>query len=252
MVYSGNMVMPMPMPEIPKVDYNEEGEPLFKDNEHKTEFYESCEARKTWFRSVALQLPTQYLKSYHPRTTDLLDDADNTALDKVCAKIEEVVDRFGCKVVVFDNLHFLCRGDKAKEQIDKATRRFKLLAKDLQIVFILVTHPRKTNHNRPLTNDDLKDSASIFQDSDAIILMHRAYLDQSEVGGLDDDDEEINETQEGALDTATEFKITARRHKGGNTTIHFYDDRVLFTDKGQGYIDMLKKRRDKARQKRKR
>jgi replicative DNA helicase len=232
----GNMVMYDRMPEIPEVDYTEEGEPLFNDHAHKVAFEEACDDKRMWLKSVMLRLPIDKLKSFHPQTSDLIDDNDGEALDKVCDKIKEAVQRFGCKLVVFDNLHFLCRGDRAKEQIDKASRRFKLLAKELQIVFVLITHPRKTNHNRALTNDDLKDSASIFQDSDAIILLHRAYLDDSDLPeGLEDEDE-IDLTQEGAMDPLAEVKVTARRHKGGKTNLFFNDDRALFKGDGNDYL----------------
>jgi len=248
----GAMVMPMPMPDIPKIEYTEEGDPIFNDYMHQLEFEEACEDRKRWFKSLMLKLPLHNLKSYHPQTNDLLDDKDGTAIDKVCKKITEVVQRFGCKVIIFDNLHFLCRGDRAKEQIDTATRRFKLLAKDLQIVFVLVTHPRKTNHNRSLTMDDLKDSASIAQDSDAMIFLHRAFLDDSQLdSGLLDDDEKDDHTTESALDSLTEIKVLARRHAGGRTFLNFNDTRATFKSEGTGYIEQIRALHKKMKNKRK-
>ena len=94
----------------------------------------------------------------------------------------------------------------------------------------------------------MKDSASIFQDSDAVILLHRAYIDNSGLGEFMDDEEE-KAVSEGAMDDFTEVTVTARRHKGGNTALHFYDDRILFTDKGSGYINMLRERRQKLKKK---
>jgi replicative DNA helicase len=245
----GLMSSVTPYPQLPEIDYDENDEPIFPNNEVEAEWHEQVEARKTWLREVRHKLNTNYLKSYHPKTEDLIDDKDNTALDKVCLKIKEVVQRFGSKVVVFDNLHFLCRGDKSKEQIDNATRRFKLLAKDLGVIFILVTHPRKTNANKALTNDDLKDSASIFQDSDAVILMHRPYLDNdTDVDSMLEDDNEgenFDSSKEGMMSPVTEIKVTARRHKGGKCYIYFNDDRALFKSEGRDYNDAM---REKIRQ----
>jgi replicative DNA helicase len=245
----GNMIMNNRMPEIPEVEYTDEGDPIFKNINHKIDFEEACRDKRIWLKSVMLYLPIDRLKSFHPKTSDLIDDDDGEALDKVCRKITEAVQRFGCKIVIFDNLHFLCRGDKAKEQIDKASRRFKLLAKELQIVFVLITHPRKTNHNRSLSNDDLKDSASIFQDSDAVILLHRAYLDDSDLpAGLEDDDE-VDMTQEGAMDSVAEIKVTARRHKGGKTNLYFNDERALFKGDGNDYLTSMKEKIKKSKKK---
>ena len=249
----GNMVMFDKMPIVPEVEYTEEGDPIFEDGEHKKEFETACSDKRIWLKSAMLKIPVDNLKSFHPKTSDLIDDNDGDALDKVCEKCTEAVQRFGCKVVVFDNLHFLCRGDRAKEQIDKASRRFKLLAKELQIVFILITHPRKTNHNRALTNDDLKDSASIFQDSDAIILLHRPYLDDSLLpSGLEDDDEELDMTQEGSMDSIAEIKVTARRHKGGKTNLYFNDERALFKGEGNDYLDSMREKIKNSKKKNKR
>jgi len=249
----GNMVMFDKMPIVPEVEYTEEGDPIFENSEHKKEFENACSDKRIWLKSAMLKIPVDNLKSFHPKTSDLIDDNDGDALDKVCIKCTEAVQRFGCKVVVFDNLHFLCRGDRAKEQIDKASRRFKLLAKELQIVFILITHPRKTNHNRALTNDDLKDSASIFQDSDAIILLHRPYLDDSLLpSGLEDDDEELDMTQEGSMDPIAEIKVTARRHKGGKTNLYFNDERALFKGEGNDYLDSMREKIKNSKKKNKR
>lgn len=180
-----------------------------------------------------MKLPVDRLISFHPKQEDL-------DIEKVVGKCTEVVQRFGSYVVVIDNLHFLCRGDKAKEKIEIATQRFKQMARDLGIVVILITHPRKTNHNRPLTNDDLKDSASIFQDSDAVILMHRAYMDEDQiVDTFGDEDDDDDEDYEQMLNPLTEIKITARRHKGGKSFLAFNDDRAIFKDNGPMYDQLV-------------
>lgn len=207
--------------ELPTVKRDENGKPVFKDINEKKRYEEAKEKLIDIVNTSRVKLPIHKLISYHPQSPSDLE------LDKVCQKITEVVQRFGCKVVVFDNLHFLCRGDKAKEMVEKTTQAFKMLARQLGVIFFVVTHPKKTNHNRELENDDLKESGAIFQDADAVILLHRAYKD-------DDDIEEGKDLEsDEMLSNVMNIKVTARRHKGGRT-------RVIFNGATSSIIDTPK------------
>lgn len=205
--------------------------PDLKKYEEGTEDYEQAKNELIRiYKSSAITLPSRNLFSYHPKLDEL-------EIEKVCQKVTEAVQRFGCHVVVIDNLHFLCRGDSAKEKLEVATRAFKSLAGTLGIVIVCITHPRKTNHNRALTNDDLKDSASIFQDADLVVLMHRKYLEGDVLP--DEENQEEEEDSEGTLDPLCEFKITSRRDKGGKTYMAFLGDRALFKDHGTTYAEKI-------------
>jgi twinkle protein len=94
-------------------------------------------------KEAKYKLPIDYLHLYYPKPGDL-------EIEKVCTKIREMVQRYGIKIFCFDNLHFLCRGENENSLIDMATQSFKLLAEELDIVFILITHPRKSNSNKQL------------------------------------------------------------------------------------------------------
>jgi replicative DNA helicase len=215
--------------------------PNLKLYEEGTPEYEEARAELVRvYKASTYTLPTKHLFSYHPKIDEL-------EIEKVCEKITEVVQRFGCQVAVVDNLHFLCRGDNAKEKLEVATRAFKSLAGTLGIVIICITHPRKTNHNRALTNDDLKDSASIFQDADLVVLLHRKYLE----GDVLPDEEGEEEDSEGTLDPLCEFKITSRRDKGGKTYMAFLGDRALFKDQGATYSDKISELVSESKKKKK-
>lgn len=165
---------------------------------------------------------------YYPEPGDL-------EIEKVCSKIKEMVQRYGLKVFIFDNLHFLCRGADEKAMVDIATQSFKLLAESLDIVFILVTHPRKTNNNLQLKVDDLKGSGSIFQDADLVWLMHRSFND----GDMTPD--EINDgSSSGAMSNRTEMSFTGRWTEGGQTFLVFNGQRSLFKDSGPMYREAAK------------
>jgi replicative DNA helicase len=137
----------------------------------------------------------------------------------VCNKIREVVRRYNCKVVVFDNLHFLCRGKDAKEKVDEATQAFKMLARELGVIFFIIVHPKKTNHNNELDNDDLKESGSIFQDADTVVLLHRPVMDEDNINN-----------DNAMLDEIMHIKVTARRSQGGRTRVMFNDKQNLIID----------------------
>jgi hypothetical protein len=93
--------------------------------------------------------------------------------DKVADTIRACVRNYGIKLVVFDNLHFLCRSvsDQTRE-VSVVIQSLKLLAEELAIPIITIARPRK-NTGKIISNVDLKDSADIEGDADIIILLHR-------------------------------------------------------------------------------
>lgn len=128
-------------------------------------------------RETKRLLPLDNMKFFYPTSGDF-------SLDKVEENITNAVKRYGIKLVIFDNLLFMAREVKEfsdmKDKVGKITQRFKLLAETLKIVFVLVTHPRKVDHNNQLSESDLKESSSIFQDLDHLLLLHRRDLKDNE------------------------------------------------------------------------
>ena len=179
-------------------------------------------------REAQYKLPLDYLHFYYPKPGDL-------TIEKVAAKIVEMVSRYGLKIFIFDNLHFLCRGENERALVDEATQTFKLLAEALDIVFILIAHPKKTGHNKQLKTDDLKGSGAIFQDADVVWLMHRPFVDNDMTP-----DEVKSGSTEGAMTARTEISITGRWTEGGKTFLAFNGSRALFKDKGELYNEIAK------------
>lgn len=176
-------------------------------------------------KEAVYKLPTNMMQFYYPTRAELTGDKE--AIENVCNKITEIVQRYGLKVFVLDNLHFLCRGEDDKAMIDTATQQFKLMAEELGILFILVTHPRKTNNNKQLKTDDLKGSSSIFQDADVVWLQHRPMND----GDMTPDEIEAGGV-EGSMSPLTEISVTGRWTDGGKSFLAFNGARSLFLDKG--------------------
>jgi KaiC/GvpD/RAD55 family RecA-like ATPase len=207
-----NMFMPYwKLPPLPTIKRDKSGVLQFKSVDEKKLYEQTKNERIEIINHIRGVYPTDKLISYHPNSVNDLE------LETIVTKIRETVTRYDCKVVVFDNLLFACRGEKARELVDKFTQRFKLLARELNIVLICITHPKKTNHNKELENDDLKESSSIFQDADAVMLLHRPYLNEDNTNTDVEDEEESQDIMSEIMG----IKVTARRGKGGRTKVIF-------------------------------
>jgi len=171
-------------------------------------------------------------------TEDVLD------LDNVCDDIKNAVKRYGIKVVVFDNLHFLVRNKDVTSEVGAVTRRFKLLAETLNIVFVLIVHPRKIGY-RAMGTDDFKDSSSIWQDCDIAIMLHR------ELEKAMDDEGGADEESQGHYGPATKITIAGRWFEGGKTMLAFEGRRGLFHERGALYNEAVKTLKKNKKKKKK-
>lgn len=101
--------------------------------------------------------------------------------DTVFETIRSAVKRYGIELMVFDHLHYLVRSlSNTASEVSHAVRRFKLLAEELKIPIILIAQPRKlSSKTSRMTVHDLRDTSSIGQDGDTIIILHRDRLQQS-------------------------------------------------------------------------
>lgn len=196
-----------------------------------TQDYNSLEDMDIIDRKYAQYMMRKFSEKFHVR----YPQRGELELEKVEKIIVDMVQRYGIKFFIFDNLHFICRGEDEKSLIDKATQTFKLLAENLGIVFVLVTHPRKTNNNKQLKNEDMKGSSSIFQDADLVILMHRPMNDAD----MTPDEAEIG-VSDGAMSPRAEFLVTGRFVEGGKTYLAFDGRRSRFWDRGNLYIECMK------------
>ena len=127
--------------------------------------------------------------------------------------------------------------------MDIATQQFKLLAEELNILIVLVAHPRKTNSNKQLTTDDMKGSSSLFQDADLVWLMFRKPID----GNVTPD--EVDGKTEGSMSARADISVTGRWTEGGNTFLAFDGKHSSFKDKGAKFSELVKELKKKAKRK---
>ena len=107
------------------------------------------------------------------------DDASNTVMD-VWAKTKMAVKRDGIKMVVVDYLQLLKSGVKEEsrqQEVSNFSRQLKLLAKDCDIPVIAISQfnrevEKRGDDARPKPSD-LRESGSLEQDADLILLIHR-------------------------------------------------------------------------------
>jgi replicative DNA helicase len=119
-----------------------------------------------------------------------------SSLDWVEDRIDETVLKFGRVDAVFiDHLHFLVdmgsRHNMSLE-IGKVMRRLKLIALHRNLCMFLMAHQKKDNLENEPTNDDLRDSSFIAQESDNVFFIWRRQDNPAE----------------------TTLKITKNRRKG--------------------------------------
>lgn len=99
-------------------------------------------------------------------------------LDEICNDIMLQHQRGRCSVAFIDHLHIISNTDNrmsAYQAITERTRRFKLLAMDIGIPVVLLCQLNRLSdmENRPPDLRDLRDSGSIEQDSDIVLMLDR-------------------------------------------------------------------------------
>ncbi len=106
-----------------------------------------------------------------------LDDQGGLRLLDVRMKAKQTKRRHGLDVLVIDYLQLMeGEGDNRNAQIEGITRGLKALAKELDIVIILLSQLNRELEKRPNKRpqpSDLRDSGAIEQDADAVIFLYR-------------------------------------------------------------------------------
>jgi replicative DNA helicase len=82
----------------------------------------------------------------------------------------------GITVAILDNLNFFLKvvsSAMEKAEMDNAIHEFVILAKQIPIHIILVTHPKKTDDGRVVSEFDIKGSSTAVQESSNVVLFNR-------------------------------------------------------------------------------
>lgn len=120
-----------------------------------------------------------------------IDDSPNLTMMEIRAKCRRLKQRHDLRLVVVDYMQLMTSGKRVEsrqQEVSEFSRSLKLLAKELQVPVIAVSQlnrgPEQRTDKRPVLAD-LRESGSLEQDADMVILLHRedAYERESPRAG---------------------------------------------------------------------
>jgi replicative DNA helicase len=108
-----------------------------------------------------------------------IDDSPNMTMMDIRAKARRLKQRFDLKLLIIDYLQLMSSGRKVESrqvEVSEFSRSLKLLAKELEIPVIAISQlnrgPEQRQDKRPMLSD-LRESGSLEQDADMVVLLHR-------------------------------------------------------------------------------
>ncbi|MEP7089070.1 MAG: replicative DNA helicase, partial [Nocardioidaceae bacterium] len=154
-----------------------------------------------------------------------IDDSPNMTMMEIRAKARRLKQRHGLRLIVIDYLQLMTSGKKVESrqlEVSEFSRQIKLLAKELEIPVVALSQlnrgAEQRADKRPMVSD-LRESGSIEQDADMVILLHR------------EDVYERESTRPGEAD------LIVAKHRNGPTrdlTVAFQGHYSRFVDMAHG------------------
>ncbi len=115
-----------------------------------------------------------------------IDDSPNMTMMEIRAKARRLKQRHDLKLIVIDYLQLMTSGKKVESrqvEVSEFSRQIKLLAKELDVPIIALSQlnrgPEQRSDKRPMMSD-LRESGSIEQDADIVMLLHREDVYEKE------------------------------------------------------------------------
>ncbi|MBI3217730.1 MAG: replicative DNA helicase [Mycobacterium sp.] len=108
-----------------------------------------------------------------------IDDSPNLTMMEIRAKARRLHQKVGLRLIVLDYLQLMTSGKKVEsrqQEVSEFSRQIKLLAKELEVPVVAMSQlnrgPEQRTDKKPQLSD-LRESGSIEQDADMVILLHR-------------------------------------------------------------------------------
>jgi replicative DNA helicase len=120
-----------------------------------------------------------------------IDDSPNMSMMEIRAKCRRLKQQHDLRLVIIDYLQLMSSGKRVESrqvEVSEFSRSLKLLAKELKVPVIALSQlnrgPEQRTDKKPMVSD-LRESGSIEQDADMVILLHRedAYEKESPRAG---------------------------------------------------------------------
>jgi replicative DNA helicase len=143
------------------------------------------------------------------------DDTPNMTLMEIRAKARRLKQRHDVKLIVVDYLQLMSspkRVESRQQEVAELSRGLKLLAKEVECPVIAVSQlnrgPEQRTDKRPQLSD-LRESGSIEQDADVVLLLHREDYYDKESPRAGEADIIVAKHRNGPTDTIT---VAAQLH----------------------------------------
>ena len=120
-----------------------------------------------------------------------IDDSPNMSMMEIRAKCRRLKQKHDLRLVIVDYLQLMSSGKRVEsrqQEVAEFSRALKLLAKELEVPVIAISQlnrgPEQRQDKKPMMSD-LRESGSLEQDADVVILLHRedAYEKESARAG---------------------------------------------------------------------
>lgn len=154
-----------------------------------------------------------------------IDDSPNMTMMEIRAKARRLKQRHDLRLIVIDYMQLMTSGKKVESrqlEVSEFSRQIKLLAKELEIPVVALSQlnrgAEQRSDKRPMMSD-LRESGSLEQDADMVILLHR------------EDVYERESTRPGEAD------LIVAKHRNGPTrdlTVAFQGHYSRFVDMAHG------------------
>lgn len=138
-----------------------------------------------------------------------IDDSPNMSLMEIRAKCRRLKQKHDLKLVLIDYLQLMTSGKRVEsrqQEVSEFSRALKLLAKELEVPVIALSQlnrgPEQRTDKKPQMSD-LRESGSIEQDADMVILLHREDAYERESPRAGEADLIVAKHRNGPTDTIT-------------------------------------------------
>ncbi|WP_267489605.1 replicative DNA helicase [Enemella evansiae] len=123
-----------------------------------------------------------------------IDDSPNLTMMEIRAKARRLKQRHQLKLIVIDYLQLMSSGKRVESrqlEVSEFSRQIKLLAKELDVPVVAMSQlnrgPEQRTDKKPMVSD-LRESGSLEQDADIVILLHREDIYDKESARLGEAD----------------------------------------------------------------
>ncbi|MEI6252628.1 MAG: replicative DNA helicase [Mycobacteriaceae bacterium] len=108
-----------------------------------------------------------------------IDDSPNLTMMEIRAKARRLSQKSDLRLIVIDYMQLMTSGKKfesRQQEVSEFSRNIKLLAKELHVPVVAISQlnrgPEQRTDKKPMVSD-LRESGSLEQDADMVILLHR-------------------------------------------------------------------------------